>query len=182
VDRLSELLLEHRLPARCIEIELTESVLQTGPATIEALRCLRARGVAIALDDFGTGYSSLASLEQLPLTRVKLDRSLIADIDTNPRSAAIARAIVDMCHGLGLEITAEGVERQEQFALLVDCPRMYLQGFLFSEAVARDEVLAVRDDVNRRTQEFLLRSQLSRPPKKRSKLSPVRPQRLTEAG
>lgn len=69
-----ELLREHRLPARCIEIELTENVLQTGVATIEVLRQLRAHGVAVALDDFGTGYSSLASLEQLPTTRVKLDR------------------------------------------------------------------------------------------------------------
>ena len=179
VERLSELLLEYRLPARCIEIELTESVLQTGPATSEALKCLRARGVAIALDDFGTGYSSLASLEQLPLTRVKLDRSLIAGIDKNPRSAAIARAIVDMCHGLGLEITAEGVEREEQFALLLDCPGMYLQGFLFSQAVPRDKVLAVRDNVTRLAQEFLLR--LSRP-KKRIEHSPTRSKRLTEAG
>jgi len=67
VERLRDLLQVHRLPSRCIEIELTESVLQTGPATIDALKRLRAHGVAIALDDFGTGYSSLASLEQLPL-------------------------------------------------------------------------------------------------------------------
>jgi EAL domain-containing protein (putative c-di-GMP-specific phosphodiesterase class I) len=131
------------------------------------------------LDDFGSGYSSLASLEQLPLTRVKLDRSLIAGIDKNPRSAAIARAIVDMCHGLGLEITAEGVERQEQFALLLECPGMYLQGFLFSQAVPREKVLAVRDNVTRLAQEFLLR--LSRP-RKRIEHSPTRSKRLTEAG
>jgi EAL domain-containing protein (putative c-di-GMP-specific phosphodiesterase class I) len=99
VGRLCELLQEHRLPARSIEIELTESVLQTGAATIDARKCLRAHGVAIALDDFGTGYSSLASLEQLPLTRIKLDRSLIGGIDTSPRSAAIARAVIGMCQG-----------------------------------------------------------------------------------
>ena len=94
VDRVMELLREHRLPARCIEIELTENVLQTGLATIEVLRQVRAHGVAVALDDFGTGYSSLASLEQLPMTRVKLDRTLIASIHTSARSAAIAlRAI-----------------------------------------------------------------------------------------
>ena len=116
VDRLRELLRVHRLPARCIEIELTESVLQTGAPTIDALKRLRAHGVAIALDDFGTGYSSFASLEQLPLTRIKLDRSLIADIDSSPRSAAIAHAIVAMCQELGLDITAEGIERPEQFA------------------------------------------------------------------
>ncbi len=74
VDLVLRLLEEFRLPARCIEIELTETVLQTGPATIKTLRVLRSHGVAIALDDFGTGYSSLASLEKLPLTRIKLDR------------------------------------------------------------------------------------------------------------
>ncbi len=92
VDRVWHMLRQHKLPARCIEIELTENVLQTGPATIETLRRLREIGVAIALDDFGTGYSSLASLEQLPLTRVKLDRSLIASIDrTEPRAGDHAR-------------------------------------------------------------------------------------------
>ena len=79
VDHVMALLREYRLPPRCIEIELTENVLQTGTATIEVLRQLRSHGVSIALDDFGTGYSSLASLEQLPLTRVKLDRTLIAE-------------------------------------------------------------------------------------------------------
>ncbi len=159
VDRVTELLQEYRLPARCIEIELTESVLQTGAATISALQRLRAQGVAIALDDFGTGYSSLASLEQLPLTRIKLDRSLIAGIDTNPRSAAIARAIIGMCQGLGLEITAEGVERPEQFALLVGQPAMYLQGYLLARPLARDAVLGALPNINTHTQQLLARAQ-----------------------
>jgi EAL domain-containing protein (putative c-di-GMP-specific phosphodiesterase class I) len=162
-DRLRELLREHNVPAHCIEIELTESVLQTGTATIDALKCLRAQGVAIALDDFGTGYSSLASLEQLPLSRIKLDRSLIAGIDTSPRSAAIARAIIGMCQGLGLEITAEGVERPEQFALLLGCPGMYIQGYLLSHPVSRDDVMAARLNVNQRAQELVLSSPMTRP-------------------
>jgi diguanylate cyclase (GGDEF)-like protein len=158
VDRLRALLLEYRLPARCIEIELTETVLQTGPATIENLKCLRAHGVAIALDDFGAGYSSLASLEQLPLTRIKLDRSLVAGIDTSPRSAAIARAIIGLCQGLGLEVTAEGVERPEQFALLLGYRAMYLQGYLLSHPVTRDELLPVMANLSRRMEELLLTS------------------------
>jgi diguanylate cyclase (GGDEF)-like protein len=162
-DRLRELLREHNVPAHCIEIELTESVLQTGTATIDALKCLRAQGVAIALDDFGTGYSSLASLEQLPLSRIKLDRSLIAGIDTSPRSAAIARAIIGMCQGLGLEITAEGVERPEQFALLLGCPGMYIQGYLLSHPVSRHDVVAARLNVNQRAQELVLSSPMTRP-------------------
>lgn len=143
VDKVQHLLDSHGLPAACIEIELTENVLQTGSHTIDALRQLRAIGVGIALDDFGTGYSSLVSLEQLPLSRVKLDRSLIASIDTSPRSQAIARAIIALCQSLGLEITAEGVERREQLAWLLDHPTMYLQGYLLSRPVTGDDLLPV---------------------------------------
>ncbi len=181
VDRVTELLEEYRLPAHCIEIELTESVLQTGTGTISALQRLRAQGVAIALDDFGTGYSSLASLEQLPLTRIKLDRSLIAGIDTNPRSAAIARAIIGMCQGLGLEITAEGIERPEQFALLVGQPAMYLQGYLLARPLARDDVLSALRNINAHTQQLLARAQSMGAPGERN-LSALPMLGLTQAG
>jgi EAL domain-containing protein (putative c-di-GMP-specific phosphodiesterase class I) len=162
VDMVMRLLQEFRLPARCVEIELTETVLQTGPATIETLRCLRSHGVAIALDDFGTGYSSLASLEKLPLTRIKLDQSLIASIDTSARSAAIARAIIGLCHGLGLEMTAEGIERPEQLPLLVGQRSMYLQGFLFSPPVSRDELLPVMKALPQRLRAMALGVDASR--------------------
>jgi diguanylate cyclase (GGDEF)-like protein len=141
VGRLEELLREHELPAPCLEIELTESVLQTGAHTIKALDQLRALGVSIALDDFGTGYSSLSSLQQLPLTRVKLDRSLIAGIDDSARAASIARATIALCRGLGLEVTAEGVERLEQLAVLLPQRAISLQGYLFSRPVPAGELL-----------------------------------------
>jgi diguanylate cyclase (GGDEF)-like protein len=141
VKHVMHLLREHRLPAECIEIELTENVLQTGAATVDVLRQLRDHGVAIALDDFGTGYSSLTSLEQLPLTRVKLDRTLIASIHTSTRSAAIARAIVGLCHDLGLEVTAEGIETPEQLALLTELTPIYLQGYLLARPMPADKLL-----------------------------------------
>jgi len=141
VDRLQQLLALHDLAPESIEMELTENVLQTGSHTIETLRQLRAIGIGIALDDFGTGYSSLVSLEQLPLSRVKLDRSLIASIDTSSRSQAIARAIIALCHSLGLEVTAEGVERREQLAWLLDHPSLYVQGYLLSRPVSGDDLL-----------------------------------------
>jgi diguanylate cyclase (GGDEF)-like protein len=141
VDRVTGLLREHRLPARCIEIELTENVLQTGAATIAALHQLRSHGVSIALDDFGIGYSSLASLEQLPLTRVKLDRALIASVHTSSRSAAIARSLVGLCHDIGLEVTAEGIECREQLALLSELAPIYLQGFLVARPVPVEQIL-----------------------------------------
>jgi len=141
VQSLANALDRHRLPAQCIEVELTENVLQTGRHTTEALAMLRELGVGVALDDFGTGYSSLVSLQQLPLTRVKLDRSLIATIDTSARSQAITRAIISLCQSLGLEVTAEGVERHEQLAWLLGYPAMHLQGYLLSAPVPEADLL-----------------------------------------
>jgi diguanylate cyclase (GGDEF)-like protein len=158
VDRVRELLTEFDVPSRCIEIELTESVLQTGPSTIEQLHRLRALGIAIALDDFGTGYSSISSLEQLPLTRVKLDRSLIESIDTNARSRSIVRAVIDMCNGLGLQVTAEGLERAEQFERFLGCRNLSLQGYLLSRPVAMDQVFTAMANAAQRAQELVLLS------------------------
>jgi diguanylate cyclase (GGDEF)-like protein len=142
VDRVVELLRQHDLPPNCIEIELTENLLQTGPTTIEALRRLRACGIPIALDDFGTGYSSFASLEVLPLTRVKLDRSLVSTIDTSPQAWAIAISIIGLCRNLGFEITAEGVERPEQLAMLVEHGATHIQGYLLCKPVSHDALTA----------------------------------------
>lgn len=161
VDRMRELLAAHRLPPRCIEIELTETVLQTGPSTIETLRELRQLGVSIALDDFGTGYSSLASLEKLPLTRVKLDRSLIASIDTSERSLAIARAIIGLCENLHLDVTAEGIERQMQLALLLSHRSMSLQGFLLARPMPADRIPDSIATMPARLQAFLLDAHVS---------------------
>jgi diguanylate cyclase (GGDEF)-like protein len=137
VSHIARTLESASLPASALELELTETVLQTGAATIDALRRLRELGVSIALDDFGIGYSSLTSLEQLPLDRVKLDRMLIQSVDSNPRSAAIVRSIVTLCHGLGLQVVAEGVERPAQLEFLAHCGGpMTVQGYLLAHPVA----------------------------------------------
>jgi EAL domain-containing protein (putative c-di-GMP-specific phosphodiesterase class I) len=141
VRRLQKQLERHRVPTGCIELELTENVLQTGRNTTEALAMLRELGVGVALDDFGTGYSSLVSLQQLPLSRVKLDRGLIATIDKSARSQAVTRAIIALCQSLGLEVTAEGVERKEQLAWLLGYPAMHLQGYLLAPPVAEADLL-----------------------------------------
>jgi diguanylate cyclase (GGDEF)-like protein len=156
VGSLTQLLQEFALPPQAIELELTETVMQTGPATIAALRLLQSQGFGIALDDFGTGYSSLTSLEQLPLSRIKLDRSLIASIDSSQRSAAITRAIMDLCEGLGLAVTAEGVERPTQLARLLAHRSICLQGYLLSDAVPFAEVLQRRSMVIPKLQSLLL--------------------------
>jgi EAL domain-containing protein (putative c-di-GMP-specific phosphodiesterase class I) len=135
---------------------LTESVLQTGPSTLESLRLLRGLDIAIALDDFGTGYSSLASLERLPLSRIKLDRTLIANIDTNARSAAITAALIKLCNGLGLEVTAEGVERPAQFRCLAGNRAMHLQGYLLSRPVAAEAILRLKTTMPQIMHDLLL--------------------------
>jgi diguanylate cyclase (GGDEF)-like protein len=141
-DHVKQALDVTNLPPNALELELTEMVFQTGSSTIEALSRLRAMGVAIALDDFGIGYSSLTSLEQLPITRVKLDRMLVAAVDSSPRSAAIARSIIALCHGLGLQVVAEGVERAPQLEFLSRCGPVGVQGYLLSHPVAGDAVTA----------------------------------------
>ena len=108
--------------------------------TVEALHGLRLMNVDTALDDFGTGFSSLTSIEQLPLSRVKLDRSVIAGIDSNPRSTAIVHSMIHLCRNLGLQVTIEGVERLAQLDFLADCGEVSVQGFLLArpaEAVRR---------------------------------------------
>ncbi len=140
VDSVARLLQLNQLPANCLEIELTENVLQTGGATVAALRKLHELGVSIALDDFGIGYSSLTSLERLPLTRVKIDRSLIASVDTSRRSAAIVRSIIGLCHSLGLQVTAEGVERPAQLGAVLNDRGVQVQGFLISRPLSASSV------------------------------------------
>lgn len=135
VEHVSRALEVTGLPASALELELTETVLQTGPTTVDSLRRLRELGVSIALDDFGIGYSSLTSLEQLPISRVKLDRLLVQGVDTNPRSAAIVRSVVALCHGLGLQVIAEGVERPAQLEFLSHCGPIGVQGYLLAYPV-----------------------------------------------
>jgi diguanylate cyclase (GGDEF)-like protein len=155
-DRVLALLSEFDLPPRCIELELTESVLQTGPGTIAVLRRLQSHGICIALDDFGTGYSSLTSLEQLPLSRIKLDRSLIVNVDTSPRSAAIAKAILELCAGLELEVTVEGIETSEQFAWLLSQRNLYVQGYLLSVPVTAAEIVPLKSSLSEKMHDLLL--------------------------
>jgi diguanylate cyclase (GGDEF)-like protein len=142
VDQVARTLEATGLPASALELEITETVVQTGSAVIESLHQLRALGVSIALDDFGMGYSSLTSLEQLPITRVKLDRLLVAGVDTNPRAAAIVRSVVALCHGLGLQVVAEGVERTAQLEFLAQCGPLGVQGYLLAQPVEAMAVVA----------------------------------------
>ena len=132
VDRVRAILDASSVDPRCLEIEITESVLlQASETTVPKLRALKALGISIALDDFGTGYSSLSYLRQFPVDRIKIDRSFIHAIATDDRDRAIVRAIIGLGLDLGLQVIAEGVETIEQRKILnsLRCPHM--QGFLF---------------------------------------------------
>lgn len=121
------------LPAELLELEVTEGVLMSGAdKAIERLHSLRALGVRVAIDDFGTGFSSLSYLRQLPINKVKLDRSFISDITDNRDNAAIVEGVITMARHLGLEVVAEGIETRQQQQDLARrrCP--LLQGFLFA--------------------------------------------------
>jgi EAL domain-containing protein (putative c-di-GMP-specific phosphodiesterase class I) len=114
---------------------------------VDTLNALRVLGVHTALDDFGTGYSSLTSLEQLPLSRVKLDRSVIDGIDSNPRSAAIVHSIIGLSRNLGLQVTVEGVERPAQLDFLAACGEVSVQGFLIARPVEQDVIANLVHDM-----------------------------------
>jgi EAL domain-containing protein (putative c-di-GMP-specific phosphodiesterase class I) len=113
-------------------------------------------GVSIALDDFGTGYSSLSYLQRLPLTRVKIDRGLIGTLDTSARSPAIVRSIVGLCHSLGLQVTAEGVERASQLGPLLLDRGVQIQGFLVARPLKAATVPQFLTEGRRHLEQLLL--------------------------
>lgn len=134
-ERVGEVLSRHGLSPAMLEVELTESSLQHGSAVQLALHKLRALGVHLALDDFGTGFSSLSMLKFLPLTRLKIDRSFIRDLATDPNDMAIARTIAVMAMTMGLEVTAEGVETEVQRNILLGLNVHEVQGWLYHPAL-----------------------------------------------
>jgi diguanylate cyclase (GGDEF)-like protein/PAS domain S-box-containing protein len=138
-DTVALILEETGLDPRYLTIEITESTLvQQTDATLSTLRQLRNMGAHISIDDFGIGYSSLSYLKRLPIDVLKIDRSFVRDITTDPDDAAIATTIITLAHSLGLKVVAEGVETKEQLAFLRehDCDAM--QGYYFSKPVPAD--------------------------------------------
>jgi EAL domain-containing protein (putative c-di-GMP-specific phosphodiesterase class I) len=119
-----------------LELELTEStIIQDDQLTNEILREISDLGVGLALDDFGTGYSSLSNLRRLPIGRVKIDRSFVADLPRSQDDCAVVGAIIAMAHSLRIPVVAEGVETEEQLEFLRQRGCEEVQGFLFSPAV-----------------------------------------------
>lgn len=130
---LSDLLKETGLPPQYLELEITESTLVSSimDAT-ELLHSLQELGVRISLDDFGTGYSSLNYLTRMPINTLKIDKSFVDHICTSKKDAKIAESIIQLAHSLKIQVVAEGVESEEQLALLREKKCDVVQGFVFS--------------------------------------------------
>ena len=143
VDTVRAVLADTGFPATQLQLEVTEGLLlDPTPASLAKIEALVLIGVRMAIDDFGMGYSSLAYLKRFSLHSLKIDRMFVRDIATAAHDAAIVRAIIDLGHGLGMSVTAEGVETEAQFHELRRLGCDSLQGFLFAQPQTADEVQA----------------------------------------
>jgi diguanylate cyclase (GGDEF)-like protein/PAS domain S-box-containing protein len=144
-DYLCHLLDELDMTPDDLEIEITESVFVDDSVIPKVLQKLHQQGFYLALDDFGTGYSSLSYLTRLPFNKIKLDRSFVAKIETDPSSRAMAKSLVALAKTLGFEVTAEGVENIEQLYFLLEQGCDQVQGYYIGRPVSND--LFIRDTI-----------------------------------
>ena len=153
---IGELLQDNMLSADLFKIEITESELMADPEYLMNLIHHPAlEGVQYSIDDFGTGYSSLSYLKKLAVHQVKIDQSFITEIDRNDEDYAIAKAIIDLSHSLGLEVVAEGVETETALHTLLELGCDHVQGYLFSKPLAKDLLVASIMQVNKKVRTML---------------------------
>ena len=138
------------VPTDRLVLELTEGATQPLVKLMDTLTRFRLKGIGLALDDFGVGYSTLMQLRQLPFTEIKIDRFFVKDLAESQDSRAIVKAIVAMAHGLGLTVTAEGVETEEQLCFLVEAGCDVAQGYLIGTPLAPEGLCAWNEDWARR--------------------------------
>ncbi len=141
LDEIQQALADSGLPARRLELEITESMLMGDiESTIAVLHDIRALGVRIAVDDFGTGYSSLSYLQRLPIDILKIDRSFVNGCEEGGEAMTIPHAIIFLGKSLKLHLVAEGVEKEEQMAILSLCGCNEFQGYLFARPLPPNEL------------------------------------------
>lgn len=135
---------DNRIPPRSLKLEITESTILENPeAAVRILKQLRKKGVHFSIDDFGTGYSSLSQLQQLPVDTLKVDRSFISRMKSDPENMEIVKAVIALAHSLDLNVVAEGVEEPEQLCSLIDLKCQCVQGFFFHKPLSTDEALVL---------------------------------------
>jgi EAL domain-containing protein (putative c-di-GMP-specific phosphodiesterase class I) len=144
VPQVTRILAQTGLPAACLKLEITESlVVDQRDTTMDQLRQLRQLGIHLCIDDFGTGYSSLSRLHAFPVTTLKVDRSFVGRIGADGENLEIVKTIVGLAHTLGLEVIAEGIETDDQLSHLRALGCEFAQGFHFARALAPAEAEAV---------------------------------------
>lgn len=142
VEKIKEVIKETSIRPQNLELEITERVvIHDIDSALSVLKQLKDIGVHISIDDFGTGYSSLNYLKRLPIHTLKIDRSFIFDIDTNPSSKALTSAITSMAHDLNLNVIAEGVETYDQLSYVKKSACDAIQGFYFSKPLQANAVI-----------------------------------------
>ena len=140
VERIDGILDSVRLKGTSLKLELTETTIMDDPEdAILTMNHLRDQGITLSLDDFGTGYSSLSYLRRFPIDTLKIDRSFVTDVDTNPANQEIVKAMIAMATSFGMQTLAEGVEREEELDFLFDLGCDQIQGFYFSKPVPEVE-------------------------------------------
>ena len=142
VDLIKQQLLETGLPARCVDLELTESLLMTNVLETQALlKRFKDLGIHLSIDDFGTGYSSLAYLKQFSVDKLKIDKSFIDHVISDANDVIIVQATIAMAHSMGLKVMAEGVETEAQARHLRNLHCDQMQGYYFSRPCSYDEMV-----------------------------------------
>ncbi len=133
-SRVASLLTRHQLPPALLTLEVTESGFIEDPTrALRMLDAIAALGVSLSIDDFGTGYSSLSHLARMPVHEVKIDRSFVQGLESDPEFAPVVRSAIDMGHGLGLKVVAEGIETEEAASRLRDFGCDVAQGYLYAK-------------------------------------------------
>ncbi len=142
VSRISSIMRGHEVSPTSLELEITETTLMENPErTIRTLDQLYGLGLNLAIDDFGTGYSSLSALQQFPISTLKIDRSFVRNIVSNPDDAIIVDTIIQMGRNLNMDVVAEGVEDEAQLIFLQKLGCTYVQGLLFGDPMSSDNYL-----------------------------------------
>ena len=141
VTKIQHLLLANNLPSKYLELEITENVVMTDiDSAMDTITRLQSMGIKVSIDDFGTGYSSLAYLRKLPIDKIKIDRSFIAEVATNDSDMTIVKSMIKLSHGLGKRVLAEGVENKDQLNILRNLGCDAVQGFFIDKPLPEEEI------------------------------------------
>ena len=142
-EMISDALKNHNVDSSQLVLEVTETAMMDDPElALQVLTSIAEQGVRVSIDDFGTGHSSLAYIKRLPVDEIKIDRSFVKDMERSKDDEIIVRTTVNMCHDLGLEVVAEGVESLDIGSLLTNMGCDMLQGYGLSRPIPFDDLVA----------------------------------------